>query len=254
MIQEMKLYSDLAEYYFSIEDKHRDIDDDVTLIRSLLHNKQNPYLLDLGCGTGEHLGKLSKFGIKCVGLDSSASMLDIARKRFPHKIHFIKKDMKNIDYYNEFDIIISLFGSFNYLTNNAEIEKTLWNAWRALKPEGIAIFEIWNTIPVETIKNKSKSLISKTVYNNVTIDRERGFKFIPYPDKSIVEVDYTYTIKNGKGSTALIDKHIMRTFTIDEIKAFIDKNGFKVERIYSNFLKESYQEYSNRMIIHMIKE
>ncbi|MCP4130331.1 MAG: class I SAM-dependent methyltransferase [bacterium] len=245
----MKLYHELAEYYYSIENKHRDIHDDLSLIRSLLHNTKEPALLDLGCGTGEHLNQLSKYGIKCTGIDNSEDMLRIARLRFPGKIQFLKNDVTDFDFYDEFDIIISLFGSLNYLVENEDLDKAFWNAWRALKPGGLGLFEIWNTSPIAMIKQKEVSHVSTTKYNDTLIDRERGFRIVDNPSKTIVEVSYKYTVIDNLGSQTLHDRHLMRTFTKDEILVFLKNNGFTVRQVFANAVKEPYKDTSNKMLI-----
>ncbi|MGB1077632.1 MAG: class I SAM-dependent methyltransferase, partial [Bdellovibrionales bacterium] len=46
--------------------------------------QDNAHILDLGCGTGEPLLRfLSKFNYKITALDSSKTMLDKAKNRFP---------------------------------------------------------------------------------------------------------------------------------------------------------------------------
>ena len=103
----MRLYHELAEHYFSIEENHRDLHDDISLIRSLIFNKKNPALLDLGCGTGEHLERLTRFGINCTGLDNSQDMLEVAADRQSSKIRFMKQDIRSFDFYEEFDMVVN---------------------------------------------------------------------------------------------------------------------------------------------------
>ncbi|MBN1534657.1 MAG: class I SAM-dependent methyltransferase [Spirochaetes bacterium] len=249
----MKLYDELAEYYFLIEANHRDIHNDIALIRSLLRGRESPSLLDLGCGTGEHLQKLHRYGISCVGLDSSEAMLRVARQRNPESIEFIHGSMTEFDYYNEFDMVLSLFGSFNYLIDDAEVEKALWNTWRAMKPGGSGLFEIWNSVPVEMIKEKELGTVSKTRYQDILIERERGFRLIPEQGKTIVEVDYRYTIHGPDGTRNISDRHVMRTFGTEEMRGFMESNGFTLKEVYSSFIRETYQDFSNRMIIHFKK-
>ena len=54
----------------------------VELIKKHLKlNKENK-LLDVGCGTGEHLKYLS-LGFRCTGLDINRRMIELARSKVP---------------------------------------------------------------------------------------------------------------------------------------------------------------------------
>jgi len=252
----MKLYKELASHYFSIENKSRDIEDDISFIRSLLLNKTSPALLDLGCGTGEHVDRLNTYGIRCTGIDSSQEMLNIARQRYnTNKITFLHNDIASFDFYEEFDLITCLFGSFNYLMKNETIETALWNTYRALKTDGMALFEVWNSYPIEQIKTKKMTHVSSTPTNdNGVIERYRGFTRLNNRKETIVQVDYKYIISNIGSSRELSDMHMMRAFSKDEITGIIEKNGFKILSIYSNTLKDPYKDTSNKILILFTKE
>jgi ubiquinone/menaquinone biosynthesis C-methylase UbiE len=243
----MKLYHELAEHYFAIEKNHRDISRDVSFIAALIVDRKHPALLDLGCGTGEHLALLVREGIRCTGVDISEDMLAAARRRFPN-IEFIHSDMSDIDYDAAFDIVISLFGSFDYLINDADIESMLLKMRKSLKPGGTGVLEIWNSPPILKIKNKGIGPVSTTIDNGVLIKRERGFKLRNDPFKTVVEVNYQYTI-DGDGLKIVRDRHVMRTFTTAEITRFLAGAGFTVKNIFANFLSEPYDENSNRMVV-----
>ena len=150
----MKLYHELAEYYFSIEEGGRNINNDVLLIKSILKDNIKPSLLDLGCGTGEHLFHLNKLDVRCLGMDKSPDMLKIANLRFPDAAEFIWGDMSSFDYNQKFDIIISLFGSFNYMIDDNDVNRVLINTNRALKSKGMGLFEIWNSKPLIKIQHR----------------------------------------------------------------------------------------------------
>jgi SAM-dependent methyltransferase len=250
----MKLYNELAEYYFSIDSVSRNISDEISLLRSLLSNIKNPVILDLGCGTGEHLNALSKYGIVCTGIDNSEEMLKVASLRFPGKIKFQHKDLVDFDYYNQFDLIYSLFGSFNYIIEDEDIDKIFWNTWRSLKNGGIALFEIWHTEPILKIRNKDLSLVSTTQYKDIIIERFRGFNTISNSNKTIVEVNYKYKITGSSVSKTVTDIHRMRTFSLGEISNFIKDNGFTIKKVYSSVIKEPLNENSNKMILLLEKD
>ncbi len=249
----MKFYHQLAEYYYAIENKHRDIADDILLIKELLGGKRNPTLLDLGCGTGEHMNQLQQLGFRCTGIDKSRDMLRIAQMRFPHSGIFLEGDIATFDYFEDFDIIISLFGTFNYIIEDETIVRVLWNSWKAMKPGGIGLFEVWNAIPIGKIQEKPLGHISTTKFQGVVIDRERGFSLID-GKKTIVKVNYRYTVSTDGFQEKVLDKHIMRAFQREEIEGFIRESGFSIRNVYANSLREPYRETSNRMILHFVKE
>lgn len=249
----MRLYHDLAEYYFSIECNHRDMEDDISFIRGILHGRKEPSLLDLGCGTGEHIERLTRYGVQCTGIDSSGDMLKIARQRCNSRAEFVAADMRNFDYYEEFDLVTCLFGSFDYMLTDEDVDRVLWNTWRALKPDGIGLFEVWNSVPVRRIGEKNLSRVSTTHYADTTIERQRGFNLLNEKNKTVVEVNYRYTVRDSKGSRDLTDCHVMRAFTPGEMTVFLKNNGFEIERVYASTLKEPFQERSSRMLIQFRK-
>jgi SAM-dependent methyltransferase len=246
----MKLYNELAEYYYSIEKENRNIDNDIRLVKSLIKDINNPSLLDIGCGSGEHINILSKLNIDCTGIDSSSSMLQIAKIRFPDSGVFIRKDMRTFDFNERFDIVISLFGSFDYMTEDRDINAAFKNIWKSLKPRGIGLLEIWNAIPIRTIKEKPLTLVSKIKYNGNIITRERGFTLLDYHDKTVVQVNYNYTLPDDK---IIQDQHIMRAFTRTEIEYHLENNGFDVVAFYANSSMEAYNDISNKIIVHFKK-
>jgi len=72
-------------------------------------NKDELKVLDLGCGTGELIGELTKEfkNIKITGLDFSEKMIQISKKRNPSVKHLIM-DVSELNFLDEeYDIIIS---------------------------------------------------------------------------------------------------------------------------------------------------
>ncbi|VVB76336.1 Ubiquinone biosynthesis O-methyltransferase [Candidatus Tiddalikarchaeum anstoanum] len=71
-------------------------------------NFKNKTILDLGCGTGRYAIPLSNSN-KVVGVDSSQSMLEIARKKIKNKnITFVNSDVTNYTPSQKFDVILSM--------------------------------------------------------------------------------------------------------------------------------------------------
>lgn len=248
----MRLYTDLAEHYFAIENHHRDMRRDLAFLRSFIPVGRSLSLLDLGCGTGEYLSALCRDGHHGTGVDSSREMLRWAKARDENSIRYIEQDIQDIDFFEEFDIVFSLFGSFDYLIDEASIDKAFWNVWRALKTDGAFLLEVWNSTPILMIRSKELGHVSTTKSGGLTIDRERGFS-LQSSTPAIVNVNYRYSIQSMFDTKIIEDTHTMRAFSVNEIKDIASRNGFRIQGCYSNSLKEGFSESSNRIMLSLVR-
>ena len=98
-------------------------------------------LLDVGCGTGEHVKYLSST-FRCAGIDVNSDMIQLARAKVP-KADFKVSDMVSFRLQETFDVIICLFSSIGYARDFQSLVKTLRNFHRHLKDGGLVIVEPW---------------------------------------------------------------------------------------------------------------
>jgi SAM-dependent methyltransferase len=98
-------------------------------------------LLDVACGTGNHLAYLQQdFNVE--GLDNSQEMLDVARNKFPD-LHFHLADMVDFDIDRSFDVITCLFSAIGYVQTLPRLNQTIKTIAKHLHPGGITIVEPW---------------------------------------------------------------------------------------------------------------
>jgi trans-aconitate methyltransferase len=71
-----------------------------------LDPKPGERILDIGCGTGHLTARITEFGAKTVGLDSSAEMIETARRNHP-RLEFIRADAAEFTVAEPFDAIFS---------------------------------------------------------------------------------------------------------------------------------------------------
>ena len=84
-------------------------------MRGLLPAK--PSILDIGCGMGEPIAAyLIGKGCRLTGVDSSPSMLELCRKRFP-SARWIESDMRDLDLGERFQGLV-VWDSFFHLTQD----------------------------------------------------------------------------------------------------------------------------------------
>ncbi len=103
-------------------------------------------ILDLGCGPGLYLEKLAKLGHDCTGLDFSVNSISYALNKAKEKgleIHYICQNYLELDFESGFDLIILIYTDIGVLLPD-EREMLLDKIYRALKPEGIFIFDVLN--------------------------------------------------------------------------------------------------------------
>jgi demethylmenaquinone methyltransferase/2-methoxy-6-polyprenyl-1,4-benzoquinol methylase len=111
-------------------------------VLAMVSSKNPDTILDIATGTGDLAILMTKTNAnKIVGLDISAGMLDVGRKKIEqkklsNKIEMVLGDSENIPFEdNSFDAITVAFGVRNFET----LEKGLAEILRVLKPNGIFV-------------------------------------------------------------------------------------------------------------------
>jgi len=116
---------------------------DLSLERSYINLIQNHYppgssVLDIGCGTGEPIGKFFiKSGYKYTGVDASEKMIELCKIRFPYE-NWIVEDMRSLELDEQYDIVIA-WHSFFHLPPDDQ-RKTLKKLTQFVKPSGLLVF------------------------------------------------------------------------------------------------------------------
>jgi SAM-dependent methyltransferase len=103
------------------------------------HPKANT-VLEIACGTGSILGRLSE-SYEVTGLDRSGAMLAIARKKLPH-VRLVRQDMTRFRIAQRFDAIVCVFDSINHLLRPAAWRRVFHRAARHLNDNGVFIFDV----------------------------------------------------------------------------------------------------------------
>ena len=106
-------------------------------------------VVDLGCGTGAIALPLAGRGYRVTGIDRSADMLAVARRKSEElrlkDIAWLNGDMRDWELPDPADAVISLCDCFNYLTEAADVAAAFRAAWQGLRPGGLFVFDV-NTI------------------------------------------------------------------------------------------------------------
>lgn len=99
-------------------------------------------LLDVACGTGNHLRFLRHHLRHAAGVDLSADMLAVAERNLPDvAVH--QGDMRSFDLGTTYDAVICMFSSVGYVRTVTDLRRTLSRMATHLVPGGVLIVEPW---------------------------------------------------------------------------------------------------------------
>lgn len=111
-----------------------------------LHLTGKEKILDLGCGFGRHSLEFAKRGYHVVGVDITKDFIEDAKKEAMTQnlsAEFILSDIREVSFYNEFDVVINMAdGAIGYLENDEENAKIFDVVAKALKPGGKHFMDI----------------------------------------------------------------------------------------------------------------
>ncbi|MFE6482788.1 class I SAM-dependent methyltransferase [Streptomyces sp. NPDC057757] len=101
-------------------------------------------VLDVGCGTGQLLGRARETGHegRLCGLDPAAAMLVQARRRAD--VEWVLGDLTTTRWEREFDLVVMTGHAFQVLLTDGELRLALAAARRALGEDGRFVFETRN--------------------------------------------------------------------------------------------------------------
>jgi SAM-dependent methyltransferase len=198
-------------------------------------------VLDLCCGTGTAATLFAEHGYSVTGLDGSADMLRMARRKVRAKGIKIQFTQQRLPYFavhrgrgkdlESFDLVTSFYDSLNYLLKEEELKECFATVNRHLKPGGLFIFDM-NCRPA------LKILWGDKVYAGC----HGGFAWIWqslfYEKTHQADMRTTFFTKRGKFWEMFEELHSEKAYPNGTIKRLLAQTGFEVIGFY-NCLKFS---------------
>jgi SAM-dependent methyltransferase len=135
------MFIESAEYYDLVYGS-KDYQGEVEKLRNLFaqYVPKVQSILDVACGTGEHLRFLSSH--QTVGLDIDPAFIRLAKKKLPQP-DFHVGNMTGFRLGMKFDVILCLFSSIGYLRDDESIKSGLSCFKNHLEPGGAMFIEPW---------------------------------------------------------------------------------------------------------------
>ena len=121
---------ELAEYFKTVGARTDDIERAIELYGSA----NDLHVVEIGCGDGRDAEEIVPRTTSYIGVDPSAGLLEVARKRLPD-VSFVKADALSYDYPSDIDIMFA-FASLLHV-NKSDMRRALEKAGTCLRPGGI---------------------------------------------------------------------------------------------------------------------
>jgi SAM-dependent methyltransferase len=242
-----RVYEKMATYYDLLYRQLVDYDGDCDFLEEIFRKhsaKRVKSILDIGSGTGSHAIILARRGYHVVGIDRSSQMLALAKKK---KIdpsstpEFRSMDMRNIKLREKFDAAVVMFGGFGYLIENEDVDRFLNSVGKSI-PNGLLVFEFWQN---SAIFPAGASALGHRDWdreedeqNHLLVIRLNTSKYDAQTNLLSVNFDFYVVDANSK---LLVDNfsetHVVRTYSISEVRHQVEKNGYNPIAFYVGDLK-----------------
>lgn len=226
------------------------------LVKHLKKNNAKT-VLDLGCGTGEHVIALAKLGFKTTGVDANEDMLANATEKLAKQkenvrknIEFIPIPLSDIESLGErsFDVVFCIG---NMLPNILNYEKELPLLKKVLNPKATLIIQIKNFD--QLMEEKERFISLNFSYGESGDEWEKEFAFLRFYDfrrDGLLNINIETLVSDGRawrsyGIETNVQKPILKRNLTHSLKTL----GFSKIQLLGNFQGEAYDKDKSPLLI-----
>jgi len=217
------MFHESASFYDAVY-SFKDYAAEAGWLRYLLieHGHPDGALLDVACGTGEHLVHL-RAHYRVEGVDLDPGMLDVARAKLPD-VAFHQGDMLNFDLGRRFDVVVSLFSSIGYMRTVQQLTKAVANLARHVAPGGMLAIEPWFS-PGQW----KPGMLHALLVDEKDLKVARMSRSEPAVGNLSV-LDFHYLVGDGSGVRHVTERHELGLFEDHEYRGAFERAGLTPHR------------------------
>jgi SAM-dependent methyltransferase len=244
-------FDQLARYY---DWEHADYDVDVPLYLDFARRTGGP-ILELACGSGRLMAPLLDLGEEVVGLDSSGSMLERARRflgrggSLPRRAALQLADVRSFQLDRRFRLAVYGLDSFGLLGGLDDQLAALRSIYAHLEPGGLLVMDLSNG------NGRGAEPTDELVLQYDGFDPETGRPLSKWTARSTdhgEQVDhYTYfydRVDEDGLVRRLVVRLDLRYFGRYELELLLRQAGFAPETFYGSYDLAPYAAGSERLI------
>ncbi len=242
---------DLIAPFYDIEHAH--FNEDVSLYTNFAELCGGP-LLELACGSGRLLVPLACEGYEVTGVDSSRSMLNLARHALEEagvteQCTLVQENMSSVRLGQKFRLAFIALGSFGHVCTRQEQRQTLAVVRHHLNAGSKFILDISNA------DVRYMEQLSGQVLHQGTWKRDNDTLLSHFvspsssPTKHLLALTHFYEEhRQGKAVQRTVITTHLYLFEKNEVELLLEEAGFAINNVFGDYELSPFEHESPRMI------
>jgi len=187
-------------------------------------------VLDLACGTGNVAMRLAQMGYEVWGVDISAPMIAEAKRKAQEAgldVHYEVQDAAQLQLPTQFDLVLSLFDSLNYILSPENLQEAFRRVYAHLRSGGAFIFDV-----------NTEYALREGLFDQDNLGSRRRLLYrwkSRYDEETrICTVEMEFCLRNEAGEVVqhFVEVHRQRAYGLDELHTMLRNAGFDYARAF----------------------
>ncbi len=248
-----QFYDTIARYY---DAENIEMTDDLPLYSSLAEIYGEP-ILDVGCGTGRVMLHLAQEGHHCVGVDTSAFMVERGQRKAASLgeasalIDFEVGDILHHQPAEPYQLILLPYHLFMHFRDQETQLKVLAKLSEILADDGVIVFDLPNAGEVFATQDDDAIRLDRTF-----IEPETGHavmqQSVSQLDRVTQELFVTWIYDEITADSTLkrtLAHLVLRYVFYSELQLLLAANGLEIREVYGDYDEGPYMDGCPRMIV-----
>ncbi len=244
-------YAAIARYYDLIYGQRQD---DVAMYVDFAAVSSGP-ILELGCGTGRVLVPLAEAGHSVTGVDSSTSMLAVARNKVEEAglqkaVSLVTGNLTDFELPDRFDMAFIPINTFMHCYDQSQQLRCLEAIRRHLKPGGRLVIDVYHPDPQSLVECDGR-LVCENIVEIPDTGRTLQHSYTRRLDRAeqTQHITFIFDETDERGQTERTYFFFRMRFVYRfEMELLLRTSGFGVEALYGSYELEPFDSSSEKMI------
>lgn len=231
----MKAYNQIAPFYDYMIQWEERLQHEDQFFNHLFREQMTQSVLDLGCGTGEHVLHWAEMGLNATGIDSSIDMISLAKEKAVNMDVDVEFLCLPIDQFagkleEKFDLIVCIGNTLPHIIDQAKLKQLFHSIALSLNPFGSVVLHLHNYEPLLEVQKRDFPVKSKMI-------EDTEYVFIRFYDYHKDKLMFNLISAVKENGSWISKSHSVYHYPwmLQELKDTALEAGFKTVMAYGDF-------------------